>query len=110
MPSLKSVHQLRYAADGALALVCKTKLEDDTATSWRIHEVNCPSCAKSPPPVLSLEQELAEVLQAAREHLEWTGYGDAWERSCARFHKLEQRIEDALSRAAAARLITPPIH
>lgn len=43
--------------------------------------------------------QLASALQAASDHLEWTGYGDNWERECARSSKLEQKIEDALKLA-----------
>jgi hypothetical protein len=38
--------------------------------------------------------QLREVLQAASDHLDYCGYGDAWERECA--GDLEERISEAL--------------
>jgi hypothetical protein len=42
---------------------------------------------------------LAEALEAAKEHLEYCGYGDNWERECAYFAQLPQKIDDALAEA-----------
>lgn len=39
---------------------------------------------------------LAKALEAAQDHLEYCGYGDNWERECARENKLEEKIEKAL--------------
>jgi len=39
---------------------------------------------------------LERALQAAKEHLEYCGYGDKWERECAEASKLEEQIEEAL--------------
>lgn len=47
-----------------------------------------------------LAKELRDALQAAQEHLNYVGYGDVWERDCARQSKLEERINAALERAA----------
>lgn len=40
---------------------------------------------------------LAQALKAAQAHLEYCGYGDSWERECAKAVGLEQKIADALS-------------
>ena len=40
--------------------------------------------------------ELYEALQKAEQHLSYCGYGDTWERECAREDKLEERISTAL--------------
>lgn len=50
----------------------------------RLHEVNV---------------ELLEVLEAAKEHLDYVGYGDSWERECAHDARLPERIESAIAKA-----------
>jgi hypothetical protein len=46
-------------------------------------------------------ERLTEALQAAYDHLEYCGYGDAWERECALSGKdpLDKKIEAALASA-----------
>ena len=39
---------------------------------------------------------LREALEAASDHLDYCGYGDAWERECAIHHKLSDKINNAL--------------
>ena len=41
-------------------------------------------------------QELVDVLTDAKEHLDYCGYGDSWERECAKASKLEEKIDAAL--------------
>ena len=41
-------------------------------------------------------EKLRAALQAAKEHLEYCGYGDKWERECAEASKLEEQIDEAL--------------
>lgn len=41
-------------------------------------------------------RKLAEALRDAEAHLDYCGYGDSWERECARDDKLPERIEEAL--------------
>lgn len=41
---------------------------------------------------------LATALDRAHDHLDWTGYGDSYERDCAKEEKLEEVIIDALKR------------
>lgn len=41
---------------------------------------------------------LRAALQAASDHLDYTGYGDSWERECARGQKLPEQIEQALEK------------
>lgn len=48
-------------------------------------------------------EELVEALELAKEHLEYIGYGDRYERECARDEKLPEKIEAALARAKANR-------
>lgn len=48
-----------------------------------------------------LETTLVEALRAASEHLDYCGYGDKWERECAKEAKLEKKISDALDAADA---------
>ncbi len=48
------------------------------------------------PEELTEVTKLVAALQAAYNHLDWTGYGDSYERECAREGKLEQEIEGAL--------------
>ncbi len=45
---------------------------------------------------------LREALEAARDHLNYMGYGDSWERECARADGLPDKIEKALSCGATA--------
>lgn len=52
----------------------------------------------------SLAPQLAEVLNAAYNHLEYCGYGrDTWERDCAREANLKPRIEAVLEAWEGAR-------
>jgi len=44
-------------------------------------------------------QQLITALEAAKEHLDWCGYGDAWESECADASNLEARIDTALEDA-----------
>lgn len=46
-----------------------------------------------------LETKLLEALEAARDHLEYCGYGDSWERECAEESKLAEQISAAISAA-----------
>lgn len=39
--------------------------------------------------------KLHDALQAAKDHLEYCGYGDSWERECA--EGLSDQIEEALA-------------
>lgn len=39
---------------------------------------------------------LHKALTAAKGHLEYCGYGDKWERECAKESKLEEQIKEAL--------------
>ena len=42
-------------------------------------------------------QELVDALEEAKEHLDYCGYGDSWERECAEASKLEETIDSALN-------------
>jgi hypothetical protein len=46
-----------------------------------------------------LEQHLLDALQAAKEHLDYCGYGDSWERECAEAQGLEAKIDAAIGAA-----------
>ena len=46
-----------------------------------------------------LEKTLLEALREAQGHLEYCGYGDKWERECAKEAKLEQKIQAAIDAA-----------
>ncbi len=48
-----------------------------------------------------LERALYIALEEAKDHLEYCGYGDAWERSCALEgeDRLDKKIENALEMA-----------
>lgn len=48
---------------------------------------------------MNLNEPLFEVLKAARDHLDYCGYGDKWEREVAIAANLPQRIEEAIKRA-----------
>jgi hypothetical protein len=47
---------------------------------------------------ISLTKELYDVLKEAEAHLDYCGYGDSWERECAKASRLEERIAAALAR------------
>lgn len=51
---------------------------------------------------MKLEQQLLEALVAASDHLDYTGYGDSWERECAQASKLEEKIHAAIEAAKNA--------
>lgn len=40
---------------------------------------------------------LVDLLDEARRHLEYCGYGDAWERECAEHAELPSRLADAIA-------------
>jgi hypothetical protein len=42
---------------------------------------------------------VTKALQEASNHLDYCGYGDNWERECAREDKLEEHITTALEQA-----------
>jgi hypothetical protein len=39
---------------------------------------------------------LRKALTAAKDHLEYCGYGDSWERECAEEQGLPEKLEEAL--------------
>lgn len=41
-------------------------------------------------------KRLREGLEAALQHLEWTSWGDNYERTCAREAKLPEKLKEAL--------------
>lgn len=43
--------------------------------------------------------DLLAALKAARDHLNYCGYGDKWERECARAAGLEVQIDTAIAKA-----------
>lgn len=45
----------------------------------------------------ALERKLYKALKAASEHLDYIGYGDKWERECAKASGVEKKIEQALT-------------
>lgn len=47
---------------------------------------------------MTLERQLYEALELAAAHLDYCGYGDAWERECASAAKLDEKIAAALAR------------
>lgn len=49
-----------------------------------------------------LELKLAEALDAAISHLDYCGYGDSWERDCAKQSKLSEKLEAAMKEAEEA--------
>lgn len=48
-----------------------------------------------------LEIQLYDALNDAHAHLEYCGYGDKWERECAKEAQLEQKIQAAIDAADA---------
>lgn len=52
---------------------------------------------KLEPPATDREAKLLRALWDASAHLEYCGYGDTWERSCAKRDKLPEQIEEALA-------------
>lgn len=49
-----------------------------------------------------LIKTLVAALQAASDHLDYCGYGDKYERECARDAHLPEQIEQALAKASNA--------
>jgi len=47
--------------------------------------------------LIAAAPELLEMLKAAKEHLEYCGYGDSYERECA--GNLDDRIQNAIDKA-----------
>lgn len=57
-----------------------------------------------PPELIALREQvrvLREALGEAVEHLEWVGYGDSYERECARDTGLIDRLDNALEQTSA---------
>jgi hypothetical protein len=42
---------------------------------------------------VNMHDKLVSALKKAHEHLEWTGYGDRYERECARAEGLPEMLE-----------------
>ena len=55
---------------------------------------------------LDAADALRVALRAAEQHLEYCGYGDKWERECAKSAKLPEQIANALTAYDA--LVEPP--
>lgn len=53
-----------------------------------------------------LEKQLLNALEAAKDHLEYCGYGDSWERECAG-NELPNKIEAAIEAAHKKSNIKP---
>jgi len=49
--------------------------------------------------MVTINEELLRVLKLARDHLEYCGYGDSYERDCARDEGLPRLIEQTIKRA-----------
>jgi hypothetical protein len=49
--------------------------------------------------LIEMNAELVEVLQAASEHLDYTGYGDSWDADRAHHARLPERISEAITKA-----------
>ena len=73
---------------------CKCYVDLDGVSKAGELEINLHHCSlhKAAPALL-------EALEAARDHLDFCGYGDGWERECAREQKLEEKIETAIKQA-----------
>lgn len=41
-------------------------------------------------------EQLKEALECAEEHLDYCGWGDSYERECARNEKLPEKVREAL--------------
>jgi hypothetical protein len=48
---------------------------------------------------IQIIKNLTEALTAAEAHLEYCGYGDSWERECAKSEKLSEQITKALEQS-----------
>ena len=46
---------------------------------------------------------LRDALDLAWKHLDYCGYGDSWERECARSSKLDEKIADAMERTKCSK-------
>ena len=53
--------------------------------------------------LISAAPELLEALIDAKEHLEYCGYGDSYERKCAESEGLEDKINKAIAKAEGGR-------
>lgn len=49
-------------------------------------------------------KQLVDALEAAEAHLDWIGWGDSYERECAREAKVPEQITKALEAGLAALL------
>lgn len=70
-------------------------LRNEIEISKEIHP-ECPLVDSQNSKNKNITKELYQALLAARDHLDYCGYGDNWERECARADKLEEKIENAL--------------
>ncbi len=52
--------------------------------------------------LIAAAPELLEALEAAEEHLNFCGWGDKYERECARDEKLPEKIRAAIAKVRAS--------
>jgi hypothetical protein len=59
----------------------------------------------TPAEIETLKQEIKDVQEAFQEassHLDYTGYGDKWERECAEHANLPEKVSNGLALLASA--------
>ena len=47
-------------------------------------------------------KEVVEIAEALRDHLDYCGWGDSWERECAEADNLSGRADAAITKGQAA--------
>ena len=47
-------------------------------------------------------QQMVNALNKSLDHHEYCGWGDSWERECAKHHKLPEQIKDAIAQGEQA--------
>lgn len=52
-----------------------------------------------------LENQLFQALVKAQRHLDYCGYGDSWERECAKASGIEKQIDTAIKAGEEAGLV-----
>jgi hypothetical protein len=88
-----------HITDGGAEYLCTDHIDGCNEGDLTTAVIRLDDEAKFINSVYAAAPDLLEALIAAQRHLEYCGYGDDYERECARDEKLPQKIDAAIAKA-----------